>query len=296
VAAARRLLLNPFATRGRHAAKRLLPLGRSLGLEIVTTGEPGEMTAQARRAVEEGLERVLVAGGDGALHHAIQALAGTDCALGIVPLGSGNDLARSLGLNLDPLRALETALSGKPRHIDLGRVEDRWFASVVGLGFDSEVNRFVRERAGWPQGRWAYPWAVVRTLSRFHPPRLSVEHEGGRWEGPAILAALANAPYFGGGMRIAPAARMDDGRLDLVIVERIAKAKLLALFPRVYAGTHVRHPRVLTLRVRGALFRADRPLTFYADGEPVIQVAAGGTRVEAHEAALAVVSPPGAGG
>lgn len=283
------LLLNPAAARGR-AAERLRRALEPAGPEFVVTRSAADLTDLSRAAAAEGRDRVIVAGGDGALHYAIQALAGTECALGVVPLGSGNDLARALGIDLDPLRALRKALSGRSRRIDLGCVDGRLFAGVVGLGFDGEVTQFVNERTGWPRGRWAYPYAVLRTLRSFQPPLLHVAHERGTWEGAAILAALANSPCFGGGMRIAPEARLDDGRLDLVIVERIAKIKLVGLFPRVYGGSHIRHRSVRWLRIRQATLRADRPLTLYADGEPLMRVAPAGSHIEIRPAALAVIA------
>jgi diacylglycerol kinase (ATP) len=284
------LLLNPSAARGRQSAEWLRPLTRRRDLELVTTEDAAQMTQLARRAATQGADRVLVAGGDGAMHHAIQGLVGTDCALGIVPIGTGNDLARALDLDSDPRRAAEAALNGEPRRIDLGRIGDRYFVGVAGLGFDTEVNEYVRDRCERLRGRWAYPWAVLRTLGGFQPPRLKIEHDAGAWEGRAVLAALANSPFFGGGMRIAPAARLDDGLLDLIIIERIPKLKLVLLFPRVYSGSHVRHPRVRTLRTPGATLRADRTLTFFADGEPLFPVSPAGTRVEVCPRALSVIA------
>jgi diacylglycerol kinase (ATP) len=291
VASSDLLLLNPAAARGAQSAGWLRSLTRGADLELVTTTNAREMTALARRAAAQGADRVLVAGGDGAMHHAIQGLVGTDCALGVIPIGTGNDLARALGSSLDPRRAAEAALSGTSRRIDLGRIGDRYFVGVAGLGFDTEVNEYVREHCERLRGRWAYPWAVLRTLGGFEPPLLRVEHDAGAWEGRVVLAALANSPFFGGGMRIAPAARLDDGLLDLIIVERISKLRLLCLFPRVYSGSHVRHPRVRTLRTPGATLRADRELTFFADGEPLIPVSPEGTRVEICPRGLAVIAP-----
>jgi diacylglycerol kinase family enzyme len=209
-----------------------------------------------------------------------------------VPLGSGNDLARALDLDLDPARALRIALEHPPRRIDLGAIGDRLFAGIAGVGFDGDVNRFVNERMRRWRGRWAYPYAVLRTLPRFRPPVLEIDADGGRFHGPAMLVALANSPFFGGGMRFAPRARMDDGRLDLILVERISKWKLIGLFPRVYTGSHLAHPRVRTFHVRQATLRADDSRTVFADGEPIAPVDRRGTPVEIRAGALAVIAPP----
>jgi diacylglycerol kinase (ATP) len=284
-----RLLFNAAAAKGR-AAGWLEKLEAEPGLEVLVPTTPQEMEEQSRRAAEEGLERLLVAGGDGALHYAIQGLAGSSCALGIVPVGSGNDLARALGIEQDPLDAARRAVVGAPRPIDLGKVGDRYFAGTVGLGFDGEVARFVNEMSGFPPGALAYPYALLRTLWRFEPPVLRVEHDGGAFEDRAMLAVFANSPFFGGGMRIAPAAELDDGLLDLVILERVAAFRLAVIFPRVYRGSHINDPRVRCCRSRRATFHADRALTFWADGEPVLPLGDDGVTVEVAPRSLLVIA------
>jgi len=283
-----RLLLNPASGRG-SASTRLAAALRSERVEVIETADPSEMTAQARRAADEGLDRVLVGGGDGAVHYAIQGLAGSDCALGIVPVGSGNDLARALGIELDLDAALRRAVQGSPKAIDLGRIGDRVFAGVLGLGIDGDVCRIVQEQPAWVPGSAAYAYAVLRSLMGFRPPRLRVEYEDGAYEGRVLLAGLANSPFFGGGMRIAPGALLDDGWLDLVIVEQVSLPTLLRVFPRVYRGRHLSHPAVHCARVRRASLHADPPRTFYADGEPLMDSQDSPTPVEIWPAALRVV-------
>lgn len=283
-----RLLLNPSSARGR-ADSRVHDLVRLAAFEIRRTRSPDEMRAEARLAASEGLERILVAGGDGAVHYAIQGLAGSACALGIVPLGRGNDLARALGIERDAVRAALRALRSEPRAIDLGRVQDRFFAGVLGLGLDGEVSRRVRHQPGWLPGPMAYAYACLRALVGFQPPRLTVEYDGGHFDGPALLGAVANSPVFGGGMRIAPRALLDDGWLDVVIVEPRPLPTLLSLFPRVYSGRHIDHPAVHSVRVRQARFRCEPRRTFHADGEPIVDCAVEGTPVEIWPGALRVI-------
>jgi YegS/Rv2252/BmrU family lipid kinase len=279
------LILNPAAGRGR--AETSLGSGAVPGvLDIVRPPDPDAVRDEARRAVDAGDDRLLVGGGDGTLHHAIRGLAGSDCALGIVPLGSGNDLARALGVPLDPAAALRRALEAPVRRIDLGRIEGKPYGGVAGVGFDGECAGLARRGALLVRGRWVYPYAALRTLLTFRPPRLRIDTDAGCYEGRVMLAALANSPCYGGGMRVAPGAVLDDGRLDLVVVERVSRLRFLTLFPRVYRGTHVDLPEVRTLRVRTATLRADRDLTYYADGEPVAPC--NGSRVEVWPAALAV--------
>jgi YegS/Rv2252/BmrU family lipid kinase len=283
------LLFNASAAKGRSTAwlERLRAIP---SVEVHISSDPGDMEARARMAAAEGRNRVLVAGGDGSLHYAARGLAGSDCALGIIPTGTGNDMARSLGIELDPLKAAERALGAKPRRIDLGSVERQLYLGVAGIGFDGEVNKFVNEMQRGFGGPLAYPYALLRTLWRFRAPKLRIEHDGGTFEGRAMMAALANSPCFGGGMRIAPEAVMDDGLLDLVIVEEIPRLLLLALFPRVYRGSHVKHPSVHYLRVSRARVGADRPLTFFADGEALTSLPAEGAAIDTRPRSLLVVA------
>jgi diacylglycerol kinase (ATP) len=282
------LLFNASASKGRSGA--WLERFRALPeLDVRLSPDAEDMEAQARNAASEGRERILVSGGDGSLHYAARGLAGSDCALGIVPTGSGNDLARAIGVEFKPLKAVERALAGTPRRIDLGSVNQRPYLGVVGIGFDGEVAKYVNEMTGWSGGPFAYPYALMRTLWRFEPPTIRVEHEEGLFDGRAMMALLANSPYFGGGMRIAPDAILDDGLLDLIIVEEVPRSLLLALFPRVYRGSHIGHPRVHHLRVRRAKLSADRPLTCFADGEPLMPLPAEGATVEVRPRSLLVV-------
>jgi diacylglycerol kinase (ATP) len=283
------LLVNPAARGGRTLAQ-VRAAASNAPVEIRIARDIADFDGQVRRAVEDGTPRLLVAGGDGTLHAAIQLLAGTDCALGIVPSGRGNDLARSLGVPLDPAKAIEVAIGAVPRRIDLGTLGGRYFAGVAAVGFDGEVARFVQEHAALGAGPLAYPYAVLRTLLRFRPPHFRIEHDGGIEEGPGMLAAVANASCYGGGMRIAPSARLDDEMLDLVFVRAVGKLRLLRLFPRVYRGTHVGHPAVVVRRTRRAVIRLDRSSPIFGDGEPLAEAGPEGIEIGLRPAALRVAA------
>lgn len=291
------MLVNPAA--GRGAARRALPaLARWVeeraapGLDLVVTRDREELTDQAARAVEQKIERLVVAGGDGTLHHVLGPLAGARTALAVVPVGSGNDLAATLGVSRRLPEALRQALVGPVRSIDLGRVrlpdgsDVRCFAGVAGVGFDGEVGRTILETEESPRGlgRFVrgsalYVYGVVKTLGSFRPPRVSLAHAEGRWEGEAMLVAFGNTHRFGGGMRIAPEAVPDDGLLDVVVVRRIAKATLLRVFPRVYRGTHLGHPAVETFRAREVVVNVDRGMRVLGDGEMMQKVGGGSGEV-----------------
>lgn len=295
-------LVNPGGGRGRTGA-RMEPLRRlaaRAGAPLLVSRDVADLERLAREAVAAGALRLLVAGGDGTVHHALQALAGAETALGILPLGSGNDLAGALGVPADLERAVDLALSAPVRSIDLGAAGGRYFAGVAGLGFDSEVNRYANTIRRLPGGL-VYVWAVLRMLRGFRPPRLDIEFEGAGeggqegtappFSGPVMFVALANSPRYGGGMRIAPEARLDDGLLDCVVVRAISRPALLRVFPGVFRGAHVRHPAVTVVRAPAAALRLDRPLTSYGDGEPLVEVGEQPVRFAVLPGALRVIAP-----
>jgi diacylglycerol kinase (ATP) len=271
------LLVNPGGGRGRTGAHlaELRRLAEHSGAEFVASRDVADLERLARQAVATGTERLVVAGGDGTIHHAVQALVGSETILGILPLGSGNDIAGALGLPRRLAAAGEVAFAGRPRSIDVGCAGGRYFAGVAGVGFDSEANRYANTIRHL-RGGLVYIWAVLRMLGGFQPPRLSIEVEGGEpgFSGRIMLVAFANSPRYGGGMKIAPAALMDDGLLDCVVVREISRLELLRVFPHVFRGTHLRHPAVTMLRAASLRVALDRPLTSYGDGEPLVEVGA----------------------
>ena len=271
-----RFLVNPSSGRGTGKAHldRIRVLASRHGAGLVVSRKVSDLAEQARRAAEDGVERLLVAGGDGTMHYAAQGLAGTDCALGVIPLGSGNDLAGTLGIPPDLEVAVERALKGEIRRIDLVRLGEIDCVSYAGVGFDSEVTRFANE-VKFLRGPLIYFYSVIHTLITFVPPRMKVVWDDGELDGKVMFTVVNNLPRFGGGMRIAPDARIDDGLLDLVIVREVPKSVLLSIFPKVYNGRHVGHPAVTIVRTRKAEITIDRTMTMYGGGEPLRPVEAG---------------------
>lgn len=290
-----RVLVNPTAGRGagRRSLDRLRRWAVHTGADVVVSSGPEDLTAQARRAAADGIERLVVAGGDGTQHLAVRGLAGSECALAVVPLGSGNDLASGLGVPRDLDVALDRALEGEIGAIDLGRVDAPGgpvhFAIYCGVGFDSEVTRVANEKVRFVRGPLIYPWAVLRTLAGFVPPTLHVTHDEGEFHRRAMFATAANGPSFGGGMRIAPDAVMDDGLFDLVLVDAVPKLRLLQIFPKVYRGLHLGRPEVHVVRTRSLHLSVDRPMVLYGDGEPLAPIPEDGLRITVEPGALRVV-------
>ncbi|MFI6147999.1 diacylglycerol kinase [Streptomyces sp. NPDC051109] len=277
------LLVNPTAGRGRgaHAAQPAASALRAAGFSVRTVlgADAGDALARLRTAVREGTGAVIAVGGDGVVSLALQALAGTLVPLGVVAVGTGNDFARAMGLPVrDPAQAgrlaAEALKEGRVREIDLGRVagtpdrRETWYGTVLCSGFDSRVNdRGNRMRL--QAGRFKYDLAILAELAAFRPfPYRITLDDGPVIETEATLVAVGNGSSYGGGMRICADAVPDDGLLDVVVVGDCSRATLLRVFPQVYKGSHLGHPRVTVHRAAKITLEA-AGITAYADGEPL---------------------------
>lgn len=256
--------------------------------EVTVSAGPGHGRETARTLVRQGAEVVVVWGGDGTVNEVASGLVGGATALGIVPAGSGNGLARELGLSMDPGRALRAALRGPVRRIDAGELGGRLFFNVAGVGFDATLAAAFNARAR--RGAAGYWAAALRAARRHAPARYDLTADGAGVSCPALLVAVANSRQYGNGAVIAPAARPDDGQLDLVVVPPIGPLAAGWHLRRVFGGTLDRLPGVRMLRVREGKIAAGAPLTFHVDGE----VATGdcSLAIAVHAGALAVRAPP----
>jgi diacylglycerol kinase (ATP) len=269
------LAVHPDSGQGA-AAKIAGTVAARLGVEVdrldlLEATTVAESRALMNRSGGDGLDVLVVLGGDGAAHQGVQFCAGTDVALGLIPSGTGNDLARALGCATDPLSALEDLVgrlrAGTRRRIDLGKAGDRWFATVLCCGFDAAVN----ERANglrWPSGPRRYDVAIIAELAAFRPRPVLVRTENETLELDATLVAVGNTAWYGGGVPICPGARPDDGFFDVTVVGKATRRELLRLLPGLRAGRHLEHPAVRTLKAADVhLDGNDWPA--YADGEPM---------------------------
>jgi diacylglycerol kinase (ATP) len=290
------VLVNPAAGRGRTArvAAPVVRQFESSGLTVryLAGRDGGEAADLALTAVASGVRAVIAVGGDGLVNLALQAVACTATPLGIVATGSGNDIARTLGLPVgNPLTSAALAarclVAGQQRTVDAGRCDRRWFLGVLGAGFDSLVNQRA-SRMRWPQGRSRYDLAIAAELRRLRPITFTLELDGRREVRPAMLVAVGNGASYGGGMLVTPAARLDDGLLDVMILGPVSRTEFLRVFPRVYRGTHVEHPAVEVRQVRHLRLAADGVIA-YADGERVGPLPAS---CQAVPDAVHVLAPP----
>lgn len=272
------VIVNPNAGSGRAArlapwlTERLRPFGDA---ELVITTAPGHATELARSAVADGRERLVAVGGDGTVQDVVEGLvgAGAQLSLGIVPQGSGNDLARSLGLPLGREPAWEVALGARTRRVDIGQAvgggRTRRFVSAGGIGFDAQVAAAMQKRGRWQRGPIGYLLTTLSELRRFRNRRVRLTlDDGPPEEHTVLLIAVANGPYYGGGMKICPDAQTDDAWLDLCIVGDISRLTAVQQLPNLYRGTHVNHPAVSMRRARRIRIEGDTDARAHLDGEP----------------------------
>jgi diacylglycerol kinase (ATP) len=266
------LLTNPAAGHGRgpRTAAIARPRLEEGGFRVrdLVGRDADEAQDLAHGAVAAGVDALVVVGGDGLVHVAVQALAGTPTRLGIIPSGHGNDVARSLGLpRADPQLAADVVVGSRTRRIDLARCGTTYFVTVLAAGFDAAVNRRA-DAMTWGRGQLRYTLATIAELRVFTPLTYTLELDGEVQEVEAMLVAVANGSTYGGGLRIAHGASLDDGWLDVVVVRAMSRFDLVRTYPRLFSGRHVRHPKYESHRVRSVTV-AGPGIDGYADGERV---------------------------
>jgi YegS/Rv2252/BmrU family lipid kinase len=285
------LLVNPSSAGGK--ALKLLPR-----VEQALDARRAAFRVQRTKSLEHGAEQALLAveagelpvaiSGDGLLGAVGGAMAGSETPLGIVPGGRGNDLARALGLPEDPEGAVEVVLGGHSRRIDVGEANGRRFLGVVSVGFDSEANRLANE-THLLRGNLVYAYAALRILLGWKPARFTIKVGDRQSAVRGYSVSVANSGWFGGGMRIAPGAELDDGEFDVVSVAEVGKLRFVGNLPKVFKGTHVDQDEVQVIRAPRLELSASRPFPVYADGEHLTDLPAS---LRVLPRALSVLVPP----
>ena len=271
------LIINPSSGRGKGAARGQVVLAtlERRGQEFVNLSGASmdEANANARHAINDGqIEGLIVVGGDGIAHLGVNIACDTGIPLGIIAAGTGNDLARSIGMPEGDVVAGTHAVLDKldsPRKVDAIKAHSStgpfWFFGTASAGFDALCNQRANLMS-WPKGHRRYDIAMVLELAKFKPLHYEATIDGEHRSFDAMLCAVANGPAFGGGMLIAPEAKVDDGYLDLFIVHAMSRLELLKVFPKVYTGGHVTHPAVEFVRAKSVKLSSGN-MPVYSDGE-----------------------------
>jgi len=234
--------------------------------------------------VEESLEHVhslhpdvatlVVIGGDGTIQSVLAEVMARGLNLGVIPAGSGNDVARGLHIPLDAVKALSYLLSGTPLDTDVIRLGDRYFMTAIGVGFDGAI-AFAANESNYKRwlnrlrlGRLTYVFALMQVLFRFQPTEITLTLDGTTLTLPDVwLVATANFPSYGGGMHICPSARWNDGVFDVCVAHRVSRLELLRMFPKVYSGKHVGHPAIRMFSAKHVKIESRHELLAHGDGE-----------------------------
>jgi diacylglycerol kinase (ATP) len=268
------VILNPAA--GRGAARRVESVvarafrAQGWAVDVVRTEGPGHGQELASQAAKQGAKHVVAVGGDGTVHEVANGLlrADSDAALGVVPVGSGNDFAKLIGVyGHDPARAVARLVTARSRRFDAGRVFDEWFVNSVGFGFGPAVVK-TRNAMHNLRGFLSYLVPIVKTFFRFQPPLFDVAAPGFRERGYMMMVEICNGTTAGGSYRFAPDADPADGKMDVCLIRRVSLPRFLLAIPRVMRGTHLRMREVALIKTAKLTIRApEEPLILHVDGE-----------------------------
>jgi YegS/Rv2252/BmrU family lipid kinase len=264
-----KIIANPEAGKGRSVAlvekiRSMLKEHRAK-FDIVLTAAPGNATDLARAAAEEGWPVIVSLGGDGTVCEVINGLVSTNSALGIISCGTGNDIARSLGVPVDIKQAVNTLLTGKRRSIDLGRERDQVFTNIAGVGFASDVSSEANAMRR-VKGSLAFFIGTYKALSALKARRARIELDDETIEGKMVSITISNMKYAGGGMVFAPDAIVDDGLFDICLVREVGKTSLALTFPQMYRDTGAKHPALSRYRSSIVKIFTEQPMEKMFDG------------------------------
>jgi YegS/Rv2252/BmrU family lipid kinase len=288
-----RAILNPRAGVTAERALAAVEGGRRFWpeLDVMVTTRAGDARIWAAEAAAAGFDAVLAVGGDGTANEVAWGLLGSETALGLVPVGSGNGLARALGISLKPREAVPQIAAGVRRRMDVGMANDRPFLNIAGAGFDAAVGAAFHRRGeeGGRRGLLAYVRIALGMAFGYRSETFRIEAGAQRFEGPALIVAFLNGRQYGGGAVMAPGARLDDGLLDVVVIEDCPRLEVLLNVPRVFLGRIEGFKRYRRFAAADAVLTGAAPVEHYRDGEPEEGVAA--LRIRLLPKALSILVP-----
>jgi len=289
------IIINPISGGARPEAGRLRAETAARAVErhgdrpdVFITERRGHARELAQASMARGARLVMAWGGDGTINEVASALAFGDVPLGIVPAGSGNGLATELGISRRPEQAIAAALKSESRLIDVGEFEGHLFVNIAGVGIDAHVANEFNSAANVRRGFAGYARLGARALRTYVPRAYRITTPLGRVDARALLVTVANAPQWGNGAEIAPGALVDDGLVDLVVLEERSRFRTLCQLPRLFNGTVARIKGCTISRVRDVTIESDEPMTFHVDGEPYQGGRSVRARVHPHALRVAV--------
>jgi diacylglycerol kinase (ATP) len=287
------LLLNPAARQGSEGVERLAARLRGLGLDLLieVTEEPAARFPELIRAHAGEVDRVIVGGGDGTVHSAVQTLVELNLALGLIPLGTANNLARTVGIPLDLEEACAVAATGDRRRIDLGKANDRYFCTTASLGLSVQITEELSADAKRRWGPVAYVVTALQVIRRAHPFHAEIIWEQGIRHTRTVQIVVGNGRYYGAALAVAEDATIDDAWLDFYSIEAHHLWELVKLAPSLKRGTHGKRPEVKALRAKALEIRTRVPHPIDLDGELGTETPA---KLRVVPRALEVLVPPGA--
>ncbi|HEY3218584.1 MAG TPA: diacylglycerol kinase family protein [Candidatus Limnocylindria bacterium] len=284
-------IVNPAAGKGAGArvALRLAAELSAAGLsaDMVSTPAPGEAARLASAAVEDGYERVIAVGGDGTASEIANGLVGSEVALALYPIGSGNDFARALGYPRKREQLMPFLAQARPRRIDVGEVNGRVFLNAAGVGIDGHVAERIIASARVVGPTLGYFVGALVSIATYRPREMRVSIDGSVRRGKHLVVVAANGTHFGGGMHVAPNAKLDDGQLDIVVGGDLGRWASLVALAKLYRGTHVDGRTILSFRATRLDVELDEPLPMQSDGEASRAAA---LRVRVRPGALSVLA------
>jgi len=266
------LAINPSSGRGRARKNALIAKdyfsARGIPVRLLEGASLTDFREKLIYLLDHGsVSGVVAFGGDGFIHEIIQHIVPRQIPLGVIPCGTGNDLARSIGVHkLSTTQQLDLIVGEDPKYIDLGQVGETWFAAILSSGFDALVN----ERANimrWPKGRMRYNIAMIEKIIQLRAHSYRIRLDKVLIDVQATLVTVANGASYGGGMNVCPNAALDDGLFDVMVLGEVSRTELLKVFPKVYSGRHVGHPAVRFYRCREIEIIGSG--SSFADGEPI---------------------------
>jgi YegS/Rv2252/BmrU family lipid kinase len=227
------------------------------------------MRSEIIKAPAQGIDTLLLIGGDGTVHQALPAIVEANLPFSYLPCGRGNDFARNIGLSMDIRSNCSIPPNPSFHQVDLPSINNIPFVAVAYVGFDAEVNKLANDKKGYFGGTLGYIVCVLKALRNFRPFEVQITIDDDTWKERVMMVTVANAPFYGGGMKIAPDANMNDGVFDICIVQEISKLELLQQFPKVFKGTHIFHPRIMMKTGKKIKLVSDEVREVFADGEYV---------------------------